>query len=191
MGLSVVTEPTTEPVTLTEAKAHLRVDASDDDTLITSQIKAARAWCEAFTRRAFITQTWDLTLDAWPECGAIEVPLPPLQSVTSITYVDTDGNTQTWNSSKYLVDIKSLPGRITPTYTEVWPVARDQMNAITIRFVCGWADANAVPETVKQGLKLLLGHLYERRESTITGTNVMAVPMATESLLWPYRCLEV
>src|SRR5688572_25610126 len=107
-GLVVQTPPAAEPVTTAEAKLHLRVTDSDDDTYIGSLITAARQKLENENGLAFINQTWDLTLDAFPDLGdVIKFPIHPLSSVTSITYKDTDGTTQTWSSSMYVVDAGS------------------------------------------------------------------------------------
>ena len=188
-ALALITAPTAEPVTLTEAKAHLRVTAADDDTLITSLIVAARHWAEGFTGRALITQTWDLYLDAFPE-WELTLPKPLLQSITSIAYTDTNGASQTLATDQYLVDSKSEPGRITPAYGLVWPSTRWQTNAVKVRLVAGYADAAAVPGPVKSACLLMLGELYARRESAIVGAPIASVPVSAEYLLWPYRSLR-
>jgi uncharacterized phiE125 gp8 family phage protein len=189
MALKLYTAPAAEPVTLTEAKAHLRVEHTSDDTLITALIVAARTHAEAFTRRAFVTQTWDYFADAFPEDdGAILLPLPKVQSVSSISYVDDNGTTQVWSSSNYLVDVESEPARVTPAYDVSWPTTREQINAVTIRFIAGYGNAAAVPQAIKQAMLLIIGHLYEHREA-VSDFEVFAVPQAAEYLLWPHRAL--
>jgi uncharacterized phiE125 gp8 family phage protein len=143
MALSLVTGPSVEPVTLAEAKVHLRQDVADEDALITTLITAARQWTETFTHRALITQTWDLKLDDFPCDNAdLELPLAPVASVTSISYVDTTGATQTWSASSYQTDLPTGPqaqrGRIAPAYAQYYPVPRSQLNAVTVRFVAGY-----------------------------------------------------
>lgn len=192
-ALSLVTAPAAEPVSRSEAKAHLRIEASvtDDDTLIDALIVAAREHVEDFTRRALVTQTWDLKLDAFPCDAYIKVPLPRLQSVTSITYVDTAGTTQTWSSSDYQVDTASEPGRIAPAYGESWPDTRaGQLNAVTVRFVAGYGAASAVPQKIKQAMLLIIGHWYEHRENVVISAQAQEIPFAAEMLLWPYRVLS-
>lgn len=98
MALFLVMAPSIEPVSLAEAKAHLRVEVNDENSLIQTLITAARQYVETATRRALLQQTWDDKLDAFP-CGAIVLPLSPVTSVTSITYLDTAGVSQTWSSS--------------------------------------------------------------------------------------------
>src|SRR3954453_3955872 len=109
MALFQVTAPSTEPISTADAQLQCRVDASDEDALIDALVKAAREHVETFTHRALITQTWDLKLDAFPCTGEIWLPKPPVASVTSITYLDTTGVSQTWASSNYRTDLPSGP----------------------------------------------------------------------------------
>lgn len=190
MSLTIVTPPAEEPVSLTEAKNHLRVDLSDDDSLISALIVAAREHAEAITRRAFITQTLKLSLDAFPaNNGPIYVPMPPLQSVNSLKYFDTDGVEQTLNEGKdYLVDNESEPGRITPAPDTGWPATQNRPNAVSVEFVAGFGDASKVPQGIKQAILLMVGHWYENREAvTMQGNNAGELPMAVDSLLMMHR----
>lgn len=148
MALKLFTPPAEEPVTLAEAKLHLRETESARDALIQSLIAGATDFSERETGRRWITQTWDLFLDAFPAWG-IEIPYPPLASLTSIKYVDSAGVEQTLASADYLVDVKSEPGRVTPAYGKTWPSIRSQMNAVTVRFVCGYGLHAAVPERAR------------------------------------------
>lgn len=186
MGLILITAPATEPVTLTEAKAHLRVTGADDDTYITALITMARQYAEVFTRRALITQTWDLYLDAFPDYD-IALPMPDLQSVTSVTYVDTDGVSQVLSSALYQVDLASIRGRIAPAYNEEWPDTREETyGAVKVRFVCGYGAASAVPETIKGAMKLLIGHWFENRMEA-TAETIKQIPMGANNLMWMER----
>lgn len=188
MPLALFAAPGTEPITLSEAKAHLRVTATDDDTLINSLITAARQWSEDFTRRALITQTWDYKLDAVAD--EMEIPLPPLQSVTSVKYIDTLGVEQTLATSEYTVDAAATRGIVRLAYDKSWPSTRLQANAVTIRFVAGYGNAAAVPGTIKAACLLMLGELYARRETAIVGAPIATVPVSAEYLLWPHRSLR-
>lgn len=184
--------PEDEPLTLEEAKAHLRVEHSDEDSYIGALISVARQVAEEFTRRVFVTQTWELRLDRFPDSSEcpIYVSLPPLQSVTSISYLDTEGVTQVWSALEYIVDSKSEPARITPAYGKTWPTVRNQISPITIRYEAGYGDAEDVPQAIKQAMYLIIGHLYERREASIVGAQPFELPMGPQFLLMPYRCLE-
>src|SRR5690554_6904374 len=125
-----VTQPAEEPVTLVEAKTHLRVDATDEDALISSLIASAREHVEAFQLRALVTQTWRLSLDRFPRGRVIRLPRPPLQSVTSITYTDPGGAQQTLSNTLYDVDTDSEPGRIVLKDDADWPDTADVPRAV-------------------------------------------------------------
>ena len=166
MSLKRYTAPASTPVTLAEAKAHLRVDVSDDDALITTMIESATDMAEQATGRALISQTWDLNLDAFPT--EIELAPVPIVSVSSFTYTDTNGATQTLSSGPdYVLDTTGDhgPARIVPAYGKTWPETRDQINAVTIRFVAGYANAAAVPAAIKSWILLQVGAMYENRQA--------------------------
>ncbi len=182
MGLKLITAPATEPISLTEAKAQLREKTIDNDAEITSLIPRARQYAEDFTHRALITQTWELTLDVFP-VWAICIPKAPLSSVTSIQYIDADGNTQTLASSKYIVDTKSEPGRITPAYGESWPATRDQVNAVMITFIAGYGDSTSVPKPIAEAIELQVEILYDRPDEAY----LAVLERARDALLNHYR----
>jgi len=189
-GLALATAPTVEPISTSEAKAHLRVDISEDDTYIDTLIKAARTYCENYLFRRLINSTWDLYLDSFP--GEILLPYPPAVSISSITYVDGNGDSQTLASTEYVVDIRREPGRLYPAYSKSWPSVRNQNNAVTVRYVAGYgAAASNVPAAIVHAMKLLVGTWYEQRESILVGTIVSQVPDAVQNLLWSHRVLEI
>ncbi len=184
---TISVEPSVEPVSLSEAKTHLRVTIDDDDTYITALIKAARQYVENYLSRALITQTWKLYLDYFPD--EIVIPRPPFQSAT-ITYVDTDGATQTATGTIYTVDTDSEPGLIYEAYDQNWPTTRTVNKAVTVTFIGGYGDASIdIPEAIIWAIKLIINHLYENRETTISGTSITTVPMTVEPLLAPYRIM--
>lgn len=168
---------------------------SVEDDLLNSLITAARQYCEDYQRRAYITQTWELWLEAFPAKNYIEIALPPLQQIADpespvITYYDTDDTEATFSSDDYFVDIKSEPGRIVLNYSKSWPsTALRPANGVCVTFVAGYGDAASdVPKKVKQAMLLLIGHLYENREVVqTTGMNAVVVPMTVDSLLWQDR----
>jgi len=141
MSIRITTEPLVEPISLTEAKLHLRVDGSADDALITQLIRAARVYCELYQGRAYIARTYELNFDnRFPY--TIYPPNPPLCYVDSITYVDSDGDTQTVTATDYAVDTKSEPGRIYEAYNKTWPSdVRAVNNTIAVNYVAGYAAA--------------------------------------------------
>jgi uncharacterized phiE125 gp8 family phage protein len=197
VSLSLVTAPTVEPITLLEAKRHLIVDDADDDDLITALISAAREFCETFTHRAFLTQTWDLQLEGFPwGFEPLWIPKPPLQITPTppvVTYVDTNGDTQTWSASLYTVDAPQGPyarmGRIVPAYFQIFPVTRRVPVAATVRFLAGYGTTAAtVPASIKAAMKLLLGVWYENREGAVLErASADVLPFGVEALLWPFK----
>jgi uncharacterized phiE125 gp8 family phage protein len=197
--LTLISGPATEPVTLAEAKLHLRVDITDDDALISSLIVAARRVCEARLHRAFINQTWSLAIDGFPWFrvlypdwnvarvdNEIRLPIATATSVTSLTYVDWYGTTQTVDSSAYLFT-PGEPGRLIPSPYKLWPWPRIQPAAATVQFVAGYgATASSVPETIKSAMKLLIGGWYENRESFVMQSGITAgavLPVGVDALL--------
>lgn len=147
-----------------------------DDPLISMLIKSVRVLAETRTRRSLVTQTWDLILDRFPG-WELTLPKSPVQSVTSITYTDTNGALQTMASSDYLVDTSSEPGRITPAFGLVWPIARYQMGAVKVRFIAGYGDASAVPEAIKSWMLMRIATAWENRTSLVVDTRVNMVTL--------------
>ena len=189
MRLTISSEPSIEPVTVDEAKDHMRVDHESEDGYISSLIVAARLHAQMVTRRAFITQTWVYYLDTFP--SEIQIYLPPLQSVSSITYVDVDGVTQTLGTSIYTVDTDSEPGLIYEAYNQSWPSIRTVEKSITITYVAGYGTtASTVPEGIRQAMLILISHWYENREPFIVGTSLAPVPLTIDALLAPYWVLS-
>lgn len=195
-GLTLVTGPPVEPVTLIEARTQLRLDSTNEDPHVERLIKAAREWCEAYTGRAFVQQTWRLTLDRFPP--VIRLPKPELRSVTSILYDDGNGAEQTLATDQYVVDAGGWVGRITPAYGTTWPATYPQMGAVRVTYVAGYADDGAspltdasyranVPEGVKQGILLVVSELFKHRELTTKPEWNSTVPMGVETVLGFYR----
>lgn len=166
MSLRLITAPSVEPVSLVEAKAHLRVTGSDEDALITALIVAAREAVEHELGRALVTQTWEKTLDMFPE--AIELTNSPVQSIASVKYLDWDGIEQTLSSSSYILDnaSDSRPAWLTPAYGYDWPGTFRTINAVKVRYFAGWPTVLAVPQAIKQWMLLNIGHWFENREAS-------------------------
>lgn len=195
MRLSITSEPAAEPVTLTEAKAHLRVTGTDDDTILAVYIKAARVRAEMFTRRAFVTQTLRLRLGVFPGERFIELPRPPLASVTSLKYYDSDNVQQTVDAASltegYEVVTDELVGKLVLRDGASWPSpVYARADAIEVIFVAGYGAYTAVPETLRLAVLHLVAHYYENRVPVVQGTIVAPVPMHVESLLWGERVLS-
>lgn len=190
-SLNLITAPAIEPISVSEARTHLKLKPDDEilDDEIVSIISVAREKIENETRRALITQTWEAVSAKFPwssDCP-IELELPPLQSVTSVKYLDIDGVEQTWNPSLYQVNTKSTPGLILPVFGEAYPETGDVINAVIIEFVAGYGDeAKDVPSPLRHAMKLIIGELFVRREEAIVGAAITTIPVSASNLISPY-----
>lgn len=191
-ALELVTAPTSQPISMEEAKIHLRLgDQDEEDLLIETFLAAATEQAEEFTRRRFVTQTWKVFMDEF-QCDsddAILLPYPPTQSITHVKYYDVSGTLVTLvNNTDYVLDSKRKPARLLPASNVVWPtVQTDKPNAVEIQFVCGYGTPSVVPSSIKAACLLILANLFEHRQELIVGNIVNQIPKASEWLLWPYR----
>lgn len=190
MSLCLVNAPSTEPVSLEEVRLHCQVDVSDEDTLLSALIIAARQHAETVTGRAFLTQTWDLKLDTFP-CGAIVLPFPPVTAVTSITYLNGVGTSTTWDAENYRtgfpVGPQAMRGWIEPAYGVPYPSTYGVRDAVTVRFECGYGEATDVPEGIKAAIKILVKHWYEHRVPVQIGNIVTPMPQSVDAFLWSFK----
>lgn len=185
MPFPLVTAPAEEPVSLFEAKHHLREDEDDQDALIELYTQAAREHCEQETGRLFVTQTREVVLDSFP-CGPIEILTGPVQSIESVTYVDEDGAEQTLAAEAWMFAPNPEPARVAPVLD--WPRTQaGRPGAVTVRFVGGYGNAINVPAPLKAAILLVLGDSYENREATVLGERVEIVEVpAARNLMRNY-----
>lgn len=165
MALKLITPAAELAVSLADVKAHLRVDTTDEDSLITAYITAAAELAEQATGRALMLQTWELTLDAFPD--AFELTRVPASSITSIKYWDTAGVQQTLGTALYTLDNADDygPAYAVPVVGGTWPDTRVQINAVALRYVAGYANAAAVPDSIKSWIKLMVGAMHINRQA--------------------------
>lgn len=196
MRLTLMTPPAEEPISLEEIKEHLRLAPDDDeeDELLLGMIKAARQKLDGrdgFLGRALVAQTWRLTLDCFPRI--VSVPLPPLQSVTSITYLDAAGDEQTLEVAAYHVDGigDSERATIRPARGRSWPSTWEYPGAVAITFVAGYGEPDDVPDPIRQALRLHVGHLYNNREATAEGKALSPIPLGWAEHVADFRMVEV
>ena len=210
LSLEVVTPPPVEPLSLADAKAHLRIEpaVTDDDALIGALIRSAREACESFTNRALVERGLALTLDAWPAkrdapvdegwregtCSAgngrwLSLPRPPLRSVTEVRLYDEADGVTVWPAARYFVDTASEPGRLVARSGVSWPIAGRAANGIEIRYLAGYAPddsgsptdyVGAIPAALIDGIKRLVAQLYEQRGDELSA----AVTASGAALLW-------
>ena len=194
-GTPVTGAPLSEPVTLIEAKLHLRlattvaeaVAYTTEDDLLNRLITAARVQAEQETGRRFITQTLTYYLKQWPDERFIKIPYPPLQSAI-VTYRLTDDDDYDETLSTVDTDIASEPGRIILQPNESWPSGTLYTDKpIKIVFICGYGLAVAVPENIKSAIFLKISDLYENRGEVVIGVLVGRITDAVDSLLRQYQ----
>ena len=185
--LTVSTAPTVEPVSREEVKNYLRVDISADDSLLDRITKAAREFLEGWAGLTFINTTYEERFDGFPRNSRSPLALqrPPLQSVTSITYLDTSGDSQTWASSNYQVDIYSKPGVVLPNEGQVYPTTQSAtLNTVTATFLAGEGAAGSdVDAKHRQALLWLCEHMYEQRDIEIAGATVSKLSFMWKNLI--------
>lgn len=203
MSLIRITAPSSEPIELADARQRLHEDALGDpassphDVDITAMIKAAREHLDGSSGilgRALVEQTWELRLDGFPGCWgwlggeAIDLPLPPLRSVTSVTYLDSGGTTQTLPAEDY--QVIGLGGdaaaSIVPAFGKTWPSTRLQPESVAVRFVCGYASGQ-IPEPIIGAMHLLIGHWFENRQAVTIGLVSKELALGVMSMVGPFK----
>ncbi|MBA4203373.1 head-tail connector protein [Pannonibacter phragmitetus] len=180
----VTSPPAVEPVSVAELRAQVRLVHTQEDALLEHYIKAARQHVEALTRRALITQTLQVMLDAWPAGRAVRLPVGPVQDVLAVNLMDGDGVPQPLPSGAWRFYRGSEPGslRAAPGMGPVEPV-----NGIQIEFIAGYGpNGSSVPEPLRQAILLLAAHWYENREASVEFGNG-TMPQALDRLLSTYR----
>lgn len=188
--LVLKTGPTSTVISLSEAKAFLRIDSDydDDNTYITSLINVATQVVEEFTRRRLMTQTYNIFYDEFPPY--IDLQVGDVASVTHIKYYDANNTLQTLAASNYDVDTKVRPGRIYQSETGDFPNTYERPNAVEVEFIVGGA-ASDVPAPIIQSIYIIVGRYYENRQDVVMGTQVNELPLMVDHLLTPYRLLEL
>lgn len=189
MAYQLITPAAGEPLTLAEAKAHLRVDLADDDLLITSLISAARQHAEFLTGRQLLSASWQLVIDQFPR--VINLERCPVLAVQSLQYLDTQAVWRTMPSTDYVLDVSTEPARITPVFGKIWPIAMPQIGSVKINFTSGYGTAYVVPEGIKSWMKLRVASLYQHREEVAILPSGRLDPLPfVDGLLDPYRVVS-
>ena len=194
-SLTRQTSPAVEPVTVAEAKAHLRVDVSDDDTYIGTLITAAREWCEQYLDRTLVNTQWVMRFDSFPSDGTqdIELPRPPMSlagttTAVSLTFTSETGGTQAFSTNSFRVDRNATPGAVKTLYGQTWPPHLMDDNAVSVTWWAGYGSAgSSVPAAVRHAILMLVGHWYESRSTVLVGSISKQMEFAVESLLSSHR----
>jgi len=189
-SLTRATQPAVEPVTLSEAKAHCRIDGNDDDAYVASLITAAREWCEQYLDRSLVYTQWVMRFDRFPPDGThdIELPRPPMAAAgtataVALTFTYDNGTTATYATSSYRVDRNSTPGTVKTLYGQTWPPHLQDDNAISVTWWAGYGPSgSSVPAAIRHAMLMLVGMWYERRMAadSMSGNEI---PFGVKSLL--------
>lgn len=192
MALVLAAGPAVEPISLAQAKAHLRVDTDAEDALIASLITTSRLHIEAALDLALIDQSWTWSIDAWPRRKPLILPLRPVSAVTSIAVLDESDAAHQLSPSDYLLDGNAVPARLVWRNPAGPPAPARPANGIEIAFVAGFgSSADNVPSPIRQALLLLVAHWYEQREPVAAGTGAMPIPTMISELLAPFRSRRI
>lgn len=186
-SLALIVAPTEEPVSLAEAKSWLGLTGAERDGDVNFAIEAARDWLERETETQVMTATRELRLDEFPD--VIRLPRPPVQSITSITYNDTDDASQTYTLADADQDLNGAIARIQPKSGNVWPSTIAGLNKVLVRYVCGYSSLTAVPASIRRAIQMFIAttfdHPVAQHEMRLTAND------AFERLVAPHRVLRV
>lgn len=189
----LVSGPAAPLLTTAEAKAHLRVDFADDDTLIDAYVKAATDLVDAEwgeLGRALVTQRWKLTMPFFPAGGEIVLPIPPVQQVTHFQYYDTTQTLQDLDVNAYRLIVNDEDAHIYLVSGYSWPALYDRADAVQIQYDAGYGDAASdVPEGVRLAVRLMVGHWYENR-AAVTERSMSEMPLGIRAILNKYRVVR-
>jgi uncharacterized phiE125 gp8 family phage protein len=187
---------------------HLRIPDDQvpaETSVLSKYIGAAQGLIERLTERQLLTATWEAgydrfpwwcpwwpaMVDDWPANAVLEIPKPPLKTLTSIKYLDPDGVEQTWASSNYVLHAPQGPqaarARVVPAIGQSWPATANLPNAVRVRFDAGYGTDVNLPAELRQALLLLVGHFYENREAVLVDAEATPVPFAVDALLAPFQ----
>jgi len=190
-SLTRQTQPAVEPVTLSEAKAHCRIDSTDDDAYIATLISAAREWCEQYLDRSLVHTQWVMRFDKFPPDGTmdIELPRPPMATAgtataVALTFTYENGTTATYSTASYRVDRNGVPGTVKTLYGQTWPPHLQDDNAISVTWWGGYgASGTSVPAAIRHAMLMLVCFWYENRSTVLVGSISKQLEFAVESLL--------
>lgn len=185
MRLSTVTPAASEPISISLARSHLRLETDggvhpDDDLITSVYIPAARDYIERHTGRRMITQTLLATMPGFP--ASIDLPVVPVASVSSIAYYDSDNSSQTLSASAYALDADEWGARIVLNDGFSWPSVYSRPDAVRVTFVAG---ASTVAPGLLHAMLILLGHAYENREAVVDAA-LEEMPYAVQSAIGTY-----
>jgi uncharacterized phiE125 gp8 family phage protein len=191
MSLVMTAPPAVEPVTVADAKAHMRIDGSNEDVLIASLLLTSRLHIEVALSLALITQSWTLTLSRWPGSRDVELPLTPLRSIDEVRVKNAAGVANVVPAESYLVDLASRPARLLWNKT-ARPEPQIRANGIEIDMTAGFGSTgDSVPAPLKHAMLMLTAHWYEHRDPEEIGSDDARIPDAVSALINPFRTIRL
>lgn len=191
MPAALISAPAIEPVSIAEAKAHLRIDGDDENDLVGAMLVAARVYVEQLTRRALVAQGWRVYLDQWPRKRLVTLSPAPLISVDQVTIYDGDGNPVTVDPDDYAVDTVACPGRLILLAPAPATVGR-AANGIEIDVTAGYGPSGVdVPSPLRQAIVTMVAHIYEHRGPAGHDLAGHIPPASVHALIAPYRILKL
>lgn len=185
MTIAELLPPAAEPITLAEAKAHLRLDTGEEDALVTALIRVAREHLEAATGLCLISRPLRLYLDDWPENRVIQIARGPVQAIDTVTVYDGDGAPVEVDAGGHVLDGTARPARLILAEK---PATERALNGIEIDFTAGFGETGAdVPDVLKRALLLHVAAMFELRGALSPGDQPATVPAGYDRLVAPYR----
>lgn len=182
----VVVGPASEPLDLDQVRAQVRQIQGVDDTSLLDFIARVRGCVEDYLHRSLITQTREQVMDCFPR-GPVELQFGPVQSLTSITYLDEAGAENTEDNADYDIDIYSVPARVQPRFGRIWPVLSPGLARVRIRYTAGYGTTyETIPQGIKTGMMFMVGHFYEHREDVVIGAAAVEIPHGARTYLQPH-----
>lgn len=183
MTLVLSEPPLSEPISLTELKAHLRIDHASEDDLLNALIRTAREYLEQRTALALITQSWRLCLDSWPIGDCVILHKTPVQAIDQVEQFDGSGTPVSLNVTEMLLDGKSSPARL---YTKNRTAPGQEINGIEISFTAGFGMASDVPDMLKRAILTHAAHMFEFRGVVSANMQPASIPQGYEALIGPW-----
>lgn len=181
--------PLVEPITLSEAKAHLRVESDHEDSLILDLIKVARQELERQTGLCLIDQSWRLFLDHWPPCGSIDLPFRPVKEISEVRIFNREGNAKTLAPTDYVLDAYGNEPKL---HIQKVAIPTQQHNGIEIDLICGFGGTGSdVPDILKRAILILVAHWFEFRGTYTPNDQPVSIPPLFDRLIASERLVRL
>jgi uncharacterized phiE125 gp8 family phage protein len=187
----MITDPSEYPVTITEIKEFARIDGNEEDTILEVFLAGTVNSIEAYLGRSLITRTYKMIMDEW-NSKEIELPMPPLVSVSSIKTIDEDNVETIYDNNNYFVVTESIPGRIIIKKDTDMPVNFDRDKAgFSIEWIAGYGLSNSIPKQIKIAIMQWVTMIFENRAMTSSDMYNIPLPAEVKKILQPFRVIRI